>query len=169
MGAAHIGNLARLMGQAMRKITSLKSTAAIIFINQIRDNINVFYGGETTTTPGGQALKFFSSIRVEMRRSAKLTKGEDIVGNRTKIKITKNKLASPFKTCELDIIFGSGICKESDMIAFGIEKEVLKKEGNTIFFGDLKLGGSLNAAKKYLEENVEVFEKIKEAIKLKNE
>jgi recombination protein RecA len=167
MGQSHIGLLARLMGQALRKITSLKTEAAIIFINQIRDNINVFYGGEQTTTPGGQALKFFSSVRIEMRRSAKLTKGENIVGNRTKVKITKNKLASPFKTCEFDIIFGKGIDRESDMIAFSLEKGILKKDGNSIFFGDLKLGGKLETARKYLEENVEVFNKINETIKTK--
>lgn len=169
MSAASIGLLARLMGRALRKITSLKTNAAIVFINQVRDSINTFGYGEQTTTPGGQALKFFSSIRIEMKRSAKLTKGEITVGNQTKVKITKNKLASPFKMATFNILYGTGTDAETDVITFGIEQEILKKEGNTIFFGDLKLGGSLNAAKKYLEENVEVFEKIKEAIKLKNE
>ena len=164
MGASSIGLLARLMGRALRKITSLKTNASIIFINQVRDNINTFGYGEQTITPGGQALKFFSSIRVEMKRSAKLTKGDVVIGNQTKVKVTKNKLASPFKSATFNIMYGTGTDAESDLIAFGIEKEVLKKEGNTIFFGDLKLGGSLNAVKKFLEENVEIFEKIKEAI-----
>jgi len=165
MGQSHIGLLARLMGQALRKITSIKSNAAIIFINQIRDNINIFYGSELTTTPGGKALKFFSSIRIEMRQSAKLKKGDEIVGNRTKVRITKNKLASPFKCCEFDITYGRGINKESDLVAFGLSNKILRKEGNSIFFKDIKLGGKLETAKKYLEENKEIFDKILEEIK----
>jgi len=169
MGAQNIGLLSRLLGRALRKITSFSSDAAIVFINQYRQNIGYFAFAEPIVTPGGNALKYFASIRIDMKRSAKLTKGDVVVGNQVKVKIIKNKLAMPFKSASYNFLFNSGIDKESDIIAFGIEQEVLKKDGNSIFFGDLKLGGKLETARKYLEENVEVFEKIKEAIKIKNE
>jgi recombination protein RecA len=162
---SNIGLLARIMGRSLRKITSISSDAAIVFINQYRQNISSFGYADPIVTPGGNALKYFSSVRIDMKRSAKIKKGDEIVGNRVNIKIIKNKLATPFKTATYDYYFSTGIDRESDLINFGLEKDILKKEGNSVFFGDLKLGGTLGSSKKYLEENKETYDKILEEIK----
>jgi len=116
-------------------------------------------------TPGGNALKYFASIRIDMRRSAKLTKNNIPVGNKIKIKVVKNKFAAPFKTSNVDVLFGRGINKEGDLINICLEKEILKKEGNSIFYGELKLGGKMESSEKYLAENPEMYEKITEELK----
>lgn len=161
MGARHIGLLARLMSQGLRKLTALasKSNTAIIFINQTRTMIGQTWG-DPTTTPGGVALKFYTTIRIRVRRSAKLKNGDDIVGNRIKVSIAKNKISAPFKTLEYDIIFGEGISKISEVINIGLELQILSKKGNSLFFNEKKLGGTLNTAKKYLQEHQEEVKQI---------
>ncbi|OGM90247.1 recombinase RecA, partial [Candidatus Wolfebacteria bacterium RBG_13_41_7] len=142
MGAQFIGLQARLMSQALRKITALAAKAGvlIIFINQLRDKIGMMGYGEPTTTPGGRALKFYASVRIDLRRIAQIKKGEDVVGNRTRAKVAKNKVAPPFKIAEFDIIYGEGISYEGDVLAVAIKTGVVKKAGNTYSFEDEKLG-----------------------------
>lgn len=168
MGQAHIGLQARLMSQALRKLTAItaQTKTTIIFINQIRMMIGIKWGNPETT-PGGVALKYYTSIRIEIRRAAKLKKGEEIIGNRTKVKIAKNKLAAPFKTTEFDIMFNKGISIEGDVINFGTLKDVIKKDGMSILFGDVKLGKGFEASKLFLEENPKILEDIIKKIKEK--
>lgn len=170
MGQAHIGLLARLMSQALRKLTAIaaQTKTTIIFVNQIRMAIGVKWGNPEVST-GGVALKFYTSQRIEIRRAAKLKKEEEIIGNRVKVKVAKNKLASPFKTTEFDIIFNKGISLESDVLNFGIKKEVIKKEGIVLMFGKEKLGRGLESAKIFLESKPEMVKEIIKAIKEKNE
>ena len=161
MGDQHVGRQARLMSQALRKLTAIiaRSNATVIFINQIRMKIGVMFGNPETTT-GGQALKFYSSVRIEVRRSAQIKKGEEIVGNRTKVKIVKNKVAAPFKTAEFDIMYNEGISFTGDLLDTGVKYEVLKKSGNSISFGDEKLGAGRESAKTFLKENPKIADKI---------
>ena len=161
MGDQHIGRQARLMSQALRKLTAIiaRSNATVIFINQIRMKIGVMFGNPETTT-GGQALKFYSSVRIEVRRSAQIKKGEEIVGNRTKVKIVKNKVAPPFKTAEFDIMYNEGISLAGDLLDTGVKYEVVKKSGNSFLFGDEKLGAGRESAKVFLKENPKVADKI---------
>lgn len=169
MGQHHIGLQARLMSQALRKLTALaaRTKTTIIFVNQIRMRIGVRWGNPETT-PGGVALKFYTSVRIEIRRAAKLKKDEVFIGNRTKVKIAKNKLAAPFRTAEFDIIFNEGICFESDVLNFGLKTDVIKKKGITLFFNDKKLGSGLSRAKTFLKSNPKVVENIVKAINEKN-
>ena len=168
MGQSHMGLQARLMSQALRKLTAIAANTktTIIFINQIRMNIGVRWGNPETTS-GGTALKFYTSQRIEIRRAAKLKKNEEIIGNRVKIKIAKNKLAAPFKTTELDIIFNKGISLETDVINYGIKKDVITKKGITLSFGEEKIGVGIDKARTFLEENPKMVEKIIKAIKEK--
>lgn len=161
MGASHVGLQARLMSQALRKLTAITSRAkcTIIFINQIRMNIGQTWGNPETTT-GGKALRFYTSMRIEVRRANRLMRGDDVVGSRVAIKVTKNKLASPFKTTSFDIIFGEGISRVGDILAFATIKGVIKKEGNTFLFGSEKIGVGLDKAKLALSENAELLSKI---------
>lgn len=161
MGQLHIGLQARLMSQALRKLTAVASAnkTTIIFINQTRESIGIKWGSPITT-PGGKALKFYTSIRLEIRSSAKLTKGEEVVGRRVLIKVVKNKLASPFKTTELDMIFGEGFSTIKDYLNFGLKNGIIEKKANTLFFGEIKLGVGIERANKFLEKNKEVLEKI---------
>jgi recombination protein RecA len=161
MGDQHVGRQARLMSQALRKLTAIiaRSNATVIFINQIRMKIGVMFGNPETTT-GGQALKFYSSVRIEVRRSAQIKKGEEIVGNRTKVKIVKNKVAAPFKTAEFDIMYNEGISLEGDLIDTGVKYEVVKKSGNALSFEDAKLGAGRESAKIFLKENSKMAGKI---------
>ena len=171
MGDTHVGRQARLMSQALRKLTAIiaRSNCTVIFINQIRMKIGVMFGNPETTT-GGNALKFYSSVRIEVRRSAQIKKGEDIVGNRTKIKIVKNKVAPPFKTCEFDIMYNEGISASGDTLDTGVKYEVVDKKGNSYSFGETKLGvgretakATLKADQKLLKEiNKEIYKKLKE-------
>lgn len=161
MGASHMGLQARLMSQALRKLTAISSRAktTIIFINQIRMNIGQTWGNPETTT-GGKALKFYTSMRIEVRRAAKLMRKEEIVGNRVNIKVAKNKLASPFKTASFDIMFNEGISKTSDIVDFAIEHKIIKKEGITFSYGDEKIGIGLDKTKEKLVSSPELFEKL---------
>lgn len=165
MGDQHVGRQARLMSQALRKLTAIiaKSDTIVIFINQIRMKIGVMFGNPETTT-GGQALKFYSSVRIEVRRTAQIKKGEDVVGNRVKIKVVKNKVAPPFKTAEFDIMYNEGISLAGDLVDMGAKYEVIKKSGNSYAFEDVKLGVGRENAKSFLKDNPKVAEKINKAV-----
>lgn len=165
MGDQHVGRQARLMSQALRKLTAIisRSNTIVIFINQIRMKIGVMFGNPETTS-GGQALKFYSSVRIEVRRTAQIKKGEDIVGNRTKIKIVKNKVAPPFKTAEFDIMYNEGISLAGDLVDAGVKYEVVKKSGNSYSFEEIKLGTGRENAKTFLKENPKVADKIAKKI-----
>ncbi|MFH0969516.1 MAG: recombinase RecA [Patescibacteria group bacterium] len=166
MGDQHMGRHARLMSQALRKLTAIvaRSNTIVIFINQIRMKIGIMFGNPETTT-GGQALKFYSSVRIDVRRIAQIKKGDEVVGNRTKAKVVKNKVAPPFKTAEFDIMYNEGISLTGDLVDTGAKFEVIKKSGNTYVFGEVKLGVGREAAKKFLQENPKVASEIAKAIK----
>jgi len=174
MGDSHMGLQARLMSQALRKLTGIvaKSKTVIIFINQIRYKIGVFFGNPETTT-GGMALKFYSSVRIEVRRSAQIKQGEKIIGNRVKAKVVKNKTATPFKTCEFDIMYNEGISIAGDLLDIGTRYGVIKKAGNSYSFNDIKLGVGRENAKQFLRKDKkfmkEIRKKIIDAIKVKED
>ena len=161
IGDQHIGLQARLMSQALRKLTSIasKSGSTIIFINQIRTKIGVMFGNPETT-PGGKALKFYSSVRIEVRRSAQIKKGEDIVRNRVNAKGVKNKIAPPFKTAEFDIMYNEGISYEGDIINTAIKYGVINKSGSWLNYHDAKLGQGMEVSKQFLKENPQVTKQI---------
>ncbi|MGB5018175.1 MAG: recombinase RecA [Candidatus Moraniibacteriota bacterium] len=173
MGDHHVGRQARLMSQALRKLTAIiaKSNVVVIFINQIRMKIGVMFGNPETTT-GGNALKFYSSVRIEIRRAAQIKKNEEVVGNRINVKVVKNKVAPPFRHTEFDIMYNQGISFEGDLIDTGIKFEVLKKSGNSVHYGDVKLGAGRESAKDFLRENnklakeieKEVWKKVRETV-----
>jgi recombination protein RecA len=165
MGDQHVGRQARLMSQALRKLTAIiaRSNSTVIFINQIRMKIGVMFGNPETTT-GGNALKFYSSVRLEVRRSAQIKRGEEIVGNRTKVKVVKNKVAAPFRTAEFDIMYNEGISHAGDTLDTGVQYEVVKKSGNSYAYGEVKLGVGRENAKKFLKENLKVEKEIEKAI-----
>jgi recombination protein RecA len=168
MGDQHIGRQARLMSQALRKLTAIvsRSNTIVIFINQIRMKIGIMFGNPETTT-GGQALKFYSSVRIDVRRIAQIKKSDEVVGNRTKAKVVKNKVAPPFKVAEFDIMYNEGISMSGDLIDTGVKFDIVKKSGNTYSFGDVKLGVGREAAKKFIQENPKVAAEIAKAIKEK--
>ncbi|MEO5927773.1 MAG: recombinase RecA [Patescibacteria group bacterium] len=163
MGDSHMGLQARLMSQALRKLTAIisRSKATVIFINQIRQKIGVVFGNPETTT-GGLALKFYSSVRIEVRRSAQIKLGEKIIGNRVKAKIVKNKVAAPFRTCEFDIMYNEGISLSGDLLDTSVEAGVIKKSGNSYTFGEEKLGVGRENAKATLRERPELFKQIRD-------
>lgn len=165
MGEQHMGLQARLMSQALRKLAGIigKTKTVVIFINQIRHKIGVFFGNPETTT-GGTALKFYSSVRIEVRRAEQIKKGEETVGNRVKVKIVKNKVAPPFKVCEFDIMYNEGISLAGDILNAGTNYEVIKKTGNTYAFGEIKLGVGIEAAKEFLKQNPKLIQEIKKQI-----
>ena len=165
MGDSHMGLQARLMSQALRKLAAIisKSKTTVVFINQIRMKIGVMFGNPETTT-GGNALKFYSSIRIEVRRSAQIKQGEQIIGNRTKVKIVKNKVAPPFRTCEFDIMYNEGISIAGDILDIGVPCDVLKKSGNNYYFGEEKLGLGRESAKLYLKQHPELMMTIRKQI-----
>lgn len=165
MGDQHVGRQARLMSQALRKLTPIvsKSNTVVIFINQIRMKIGVMFGNPETTT-GGQALKFYSSVRIEVRKSAQIKSGEQVVGNRVKVKVVKNKVAPPFQTAEFDIMYNEGISRSGDLLDTGVKLEVVKKSGNSYAFGEEKLGTGREKAKAYLKENPKIFTAIEKAV-----
>ena len=162
MGDSHVGLQARLMSQALRKLTSIisKSKAVVIFINQIRQKIGVVYGNPETTT-GGMALKFYSSMRIEVRRSAQIKMGEKIIGNRVKVKLVKNKVAPPFTTTEFDIMYNEGISLAGDVLDTATEMGIIKKSGNSYTYADEKLGVGRENAKNMLKEHPELIQKIR--------
>jgi len=164
MGQSHMGLQARLMSQALRKLAGIvsKSGTTVIFINQIRMKLGVMFGNPETT-PGGNALKFYSSVRIEVRRSAQIKQGEAIVGNRVKVKIVKNKVAPPFQHCEFDIMYNEGISIAGDLIDLGTQVGSIEKKGNTYSFGEERLGVGWENAKRYLRENPKSLKAIRKA------
>ena len=165
MGAQFIGLQARMMSQALRKLTAIsaKSNTLIIFINQLRDKIGMMGYGEPTTTPGGRALKFYASVRVDIRRIAQIKKGEEVVGNRVRAKVVKNKVAPPFKIAEFDIMYGEGISYAGDILNTAIKYGAIVKSGNTYSFEGEKLGVGIEASREKLKEDKNLLNKIKKA------
>src|SRR5471032_1355731 len=161
MGDSHMGLQARLMSQALRKLTAIvsKSRTCLIFINQIREKIGVMFGNPETTT-GGRALKFYSSIRVDIRRIGAIKDGDVVVGSRTKVKIVKNKTAAPFREAEFDIMYGEGISREGDILDLGVEKGLVEKSGAWFSYKTERIGQGRENAKSFLKENKDVFGKI---------
>lgn len=166
MGDAHMGLQARLMSQALRKLTGIidKSKTTVFFINQIRMKIGVMFGNPETTT-GGNALKFYASVRADIRRTGQIKEGEAITGNRTKVKIVKNKIAPPFRTAEFDIMYNQGISKTGDVLDLGVQYNVVEKAGAWFAYGGEKIGQGREAAKKYLAENTSVLDEIEAKVK----
>jgi recombination protein RecA len=166
VGDQFIGLQARMMSQALRKLTGIisKTRTVLIFINQTRAMIGGMVPGQETT-PGGKALKFYASVRIELKRVSQIKKGEEIIGNKIKAKIVKNKVAPPFKTAEFDIYYDEGISYEADLINLGERLGVIKKSGNSYFFEETKLGGSFQSAREFLKQNPEISKKIFEKIK----
>jgi recombination protein RecA len=170
MGAHHVGKQARLMSQALRKLTALvaKTGTVVIFINQIRMQIGVMFGNPETT-PGGRALKFYTSVRLDIRRIAQIKKGEDVMGGRIRVKVVKNKVASPFKMTEFDLMYNEGISREGEILALGEKYEIITKAGAFYSYDDEKLGRGYDAARTFLKENKkvsnEILNKIKKALK----
>jgi len=162
MGDSHMGLQARLMSQALRKLTGVvsKSNTIVIFINQIRHKIGVFFGSPETTS-GGNALKFYCSVRIEVRRRAQIKQGDKIIGNRVKAKVVKNKVAAPFRTTEFDIMYNEGISLSGDLLDAGIAHKVVNKSGNTYSYGEEKFGVGREKAKQYLRENPKLMKEIK--------
>lgn len=167
MGDSHMGLQARLMSQALRKLSGIinKSNCIAIFINQVREKIGVMFGNPETTT-GGRALKFYSTIRLEVRRAETIKQGSDMVGNRTKIKVVKNKVAPPFKVAEVDIMYGEGISYVGEVVDLGVEYEIVQKSGSWFAYGDERLGQGRENAKQFLKENPEVCAEIAQKIRV---
>src|SRR6201991_4750083 len=166
MGDSFMGVHARLMSQAMRKLTGIvsKTGACLIFINQIREKIGVMFGSPETTT-GGRALKFFSSVRIDVRRATAIKDGDRVIGNRTKIKIVKNKMAAPFREAEVDIIFGEGISREGDLVDLGVAQGVVDKSGSWYAFNGERIGQGRDAAKTFLRQDVAACKKLETALR----
>ena len=172
MGDSKMGLQARLMSQALRKLTAniSKTNTCCIFINQLREKIGIMFGNPETTT-GGNALKFYSTVRVDIRRMSQIKEGEEVLGNRTRVKIVKNKLAPPFRKAEFDIMYGEGISRLGEIIDLGVDYEIVKKSGSWFSYGDTKLGQGRDAVKALLADNPELAEeletKIREALQSK--
>ena len=166
MGDSRMGLQARLMSQALRKLTGTisRTGCTCIFINQLREKIGVMFGNPETTT-GGNALKFYSSVRVDIRRSSQIKNGEEIIGNRTKVKIVKNKVAPPFRKVEFDIMYGKGISRSGEVVDMGVELGVVKKSGSWFSYGDTKLGQGRDAVKQLIEDNPELMEELEGKIR----
>jgi len=168
MGQQHVGKQARLMSQALRKLTAIvsRSKTIIIFINQIRMQIGVMFGNPETT-PGGKALKFYTSVRLDIRRIASIKKGEEVVGGRVRVKVVKNKVAAPFKTTEFDLLYNEGISREGEIIALGEKYILIEKSGASYKFGDTQLGRGYDAARTYLRDNKSITSELLKQIKAK--
>ncbi|MDO4542695.1 MAG: recombinase RecA [Bacillota bacterium] len=165
MGDSHMGVQARLMSQALRKLTAIvgKTNCTVIFINQIRDKIGIVYGNPETTT-GGRALKFYSSLRIDIRKSEAIKNGSEFIGNRTKAKIVKNKVAPPFKVAEFDMIYGEGISREGSMLDIAVDLDIIKKSGAWFSYKDERIGQGRENAKKYLKEHPEVYNEVADLV-----
>ncbi len=168
MGDAHVGLQARLMSKALRKLTAVisKSNTTVIFINQLREKVGVMFGNPETT-PGGRALKFYASVRIEVRKSEQIKQGTDIVGNRTKAKVVKNKVAPPFKQAEFDIMYGEGISREGSIIDVAVELGIIQKSGAWYSYNEERLGQGRENAKEYLRQNPELAAKIEKEVRVK--
>lgn len=168
MGSSHVGLQARLMSQAMRKLSGAisKSNTVVIFINQIREKVGVMFGNPEVT-PGGRALKFYASVRLEIRRSEQIKLGTEIVGNKTKVKVVKNKVAPPFKTLIVDLIYGKGVSKVGEIIDIAVEEEFIQKSGSWFSYNGDKIGQGRENVKKYLNENPELLTKLETQIREK--
>ncbi len=168
MGDTHVGQLARLMSQAMKKLTGVigKSNTTAVFINQVREKIGVMYGNPETT-PGGRALKFYSSVRIEVRRGEQIKNGSEVIGNRTRCKVVKNKVAPPFKECEFDIMYGKGISRVGEVLDLAVDLDIVKKGGAWFSYGEMKLGQGRDNSKENLLNNPEIMQEIEDKIKEK--
>ncbi|NOZ79837.1 MAG: recombinase RecA [Acidobacteria bacterium] len=168
MGDAQMGLQARLMSQALRKLAGIvsKSNTCLVFINQVRMKIGVMFGNPETTT-GGRALKFYASIRVDIRRIASIKQGDQVIGNRTKVKVVKNKVAAPFKIAEFDIMYGEGISKTGELLDLGVEHRLVQKSGSWYSYGDVRLGQGREAARAFLAENRETVEELEGILRQK--
>jgi len=166
MGDSHVGLHARLMSQALRKLTGIvsKSRTTVIFINQIREKVGVMFGSPEVTT-GGRALKFYASIRLDVRKRETIKQGNDVIGTRTKVKVAKNKVAPPFKEAEFDIVYGQGISREGIIVDLGVELEVINKSGTWFSYGDNRLGQGRENAKQILKENKPLADEIENKIR----
>ncbi len=167
VGDAHVGLQARLMSQAMRKFTGVlnRSNTVLVFINQIRMKIGVMFGNPETTT-GGNALKFYSSLRLDIRRLAQIKDGQEVIGNRTKVKVVKNKVAPPFKICEFDIIYGEGISAEGDILDLAVEQDIVDKSGAWYSYRDERIGQGRENAKQFLKDHPEMLKDIENKVRL---
>jgi len=172
MGAHHVGKQARLMSQALRKLTAIvaRSKTIVIFINQIRMQIGVMFGNPETT-PGGKALKFYTSVRLDIRRIAQIKKGDEVMGGRVRVKVVKNKVAAPFRQTEFDLMYNEGISREGEIIALGEKYGIMQKSGTSYAFGETKLGRGYDATRQFLKENKKISDSILKEIqnKLKEE
>jgi len=166
MGDSKMGLHARLMSQALRKLTGTisKTNCTVFFINQLREKIGVMFGNPETTT-GGNALKFYASVRLDIRKSTQIKDGDNVIGNRTKVKIIKNKVAPPFRTAEFDIMYGEGISKTGEILDIAVDFEIVKKSGSWFSYGDTKLGQGRDAVKSLIKDNPELQEELEERIK----
>ena len=166
MGDTHVGLQARLMSQALRKLSGTinKTKTIALFINQIREKVGVMFGNPETT-PGGRALKFYSTVRLEVRRAEQIKDGSDIIGNRVRIKVVKNKVAPPFKTAEVDIMYGEGISKTGELIDMAVEKEIVKKSGSWFSYGEERIGQGRENAKKYMKEHPDIMEEVTKKVR----
>ena len=161
-----MGLQARLMSQALRKLTGTinKTGCCCIFINQLREKIGVMFGNPETTT-GGNALKFYASVRLDIRRSSQIKEGDNVIGNRTKVKVVKNKVAPPFKTAEFDIMYGEGVSKTGEILDLAVEFEIIKKAGSWFSYGETKLGQGRDAVKALIKDNPELADELEQKIK----
>ena len=166
MGDSHVGLLARLMSQALRKLAGsiAKTNCIVIFINQLREKVGVVYGNPEVTT-GGRALKFYSSVRIDVRRTESLKNGSEIIGNRTRARVVKNKVAPPFKEAEFDIMYGEGISKVGELVDLGVKLDVIQKSGSWFSMGEMRIGQGRDAVKQYLKDNPDVAQQIEEEIR----
>jgi recombination protein RecA len=168
MGAHHVGKQARLMSQALRKLTAIvaRSKTIVIFINQIRMQIGVMFGNPETT-PGGKALKFYTSVRIDIRRIAQIKKGDEVMGGRVRVKVVKNKVAPPFKQSEFDLMYNEGISREGEIIALGESMKLIQKSGSSYSYGEIKMGRGYDATRQFLRENTKISNEILKEIKTK--
>ena len=166
MGDSHVGLQARLMSQALRKLAGViaKTNAIAIFINQLREKVGVVYGNPETTT-GGKALKFYASVRIDIRKSEAIKEGKEVVGNRTKIKIVKNKVAPPFRTCVVDMLYGEGISREGELLDIAVEQDIVKKSGSFYSYNGERIGQGRDNARQYFKDHPEAYDAVEAKIR----